>query len=404
MASTTSKLSRTALRGLKAGEKVTERGITFERLASGDGVWSVGIMVDRQRIHRVIGRESDGTTKTQCDIWIEKTRTAAREDRLSLPKGRKVALSFAEAGTRYIAKLKEEGGKGIVRKERQFTLHLNAFFGSTPLGKVSSFDIARYQKARRAAGASGATINRELAVVSHLFSKAVQWGWIAHRPAKIERFKEDKGRIVYLTPDQCKRVIDAARGDISPHIYPFTVIALSTSMRMSEILCMEREHVDVDRKRIFIPSAKAGARDQPITSELAAFLKDHLEALPKGTKWLFPSIASKSGRLATIRKAHRRVIKAAGLDPDVIVRHTFRHTAITHLVQAGVDLPTVQKVSGHKTLAMVARYAHANGAHIDAAMDKLEGRIGLGLVPASDGESVESSVVTLELHKRPEAA
>ena len=45
----------------------------------------------------------------------------------------------------------------------------------------------------------------------------------------------------------------------------------------------------------------------------------------------------------------------------------------------GVDLPTVQKISGHKTLAMVGRYAHANGAHIDAAMDKLEGRISLGI-------------------------
>lgn len=379
----------------------SERGITFERLSNGDGVWSVNIMVDRQRIHRVIGRESDGTTKTQCDIWIEKTRTAAREDRLSLPKGRKVALSFAEAGKKYIAKLKEEGGKGIDRKERQFDLHLNAFFGTKPLGKISSFDLARYQKARTMAGASGATINRELAVVSHLFSKGVQWGWIAHRPAKIDRFKEDKGRIVYLTADQCQRVIAAAGGDISPHIYPFTVVALSTSMRMTEILSMRRENVDIDRRRIFIPSAKAGARDQPITVELAQFLKDHLAKLPKGTDWLFPSIAAKSGRLATIRKAHRRVIKAAGLDPDVIVRHTFRHTAITHLVQAGVDLPTVQKVSGHKTLAMVARYAHANGAHIDAAMDKLEGRISLGLSASANTPGDDSSIVTLELHKPP---
>lgn len=403
--SNASKLSRAALRALKPGEKVTERGITFERLANGDGVWSVNIMVDRQRIHRVIGRESDGTTKTQCDIWIEKTRTAAREDRLALPKGRKVALSFAEAGAKYIAKLREEGGKGIERKERQFTLHLNAFFGTKPLGKISSFDIARYQKARKTAGASGATINRELAVVSHLFSKAVQWEWLAHRPAKIERFKEDKGRIVYLTAEQCQRVIQAAKSDLSPHIYPFTIIALSTSMRMTEILSMRREHVDLDRRRVFIPNAKAGARDQPITGELAVFLKAHMEALPKGADWLFPSVASKSGRLATIRKAHRRAIKAAGLDPDVVVRHTFRHTAITHAVQAGVDLPTVQRMSGHKTLAMVGRYSHANGAHIDAAMDKLENSLSLGLCPASDVEGAEDSrVVTLELHKCPAAA
>ena len=97
-----------------------------------------------------------------------------------------------------------------------------------------------------------------------------------------------------------------------------------------------------------------------------------------------------------IRKAHRRVIKAAGLDPDLIVRHTFRHTAVTHLVQAGVHLPTVQKISGHKTLAMVSRYSHANGAHIDAAMDKLEGRISLGLG--------EAGAITPELHERGKAA
>ena len=39
-----------------------------------------------------------------------------------------------------------------------------------------------------------------------------------------------------------------------------------------------------------------------------------------------------------------------------------------------MDLPTVKRISGHKTLAMVERYAHANGEHIQAAMDKLEKR------------------------------
>ena len=37
-----------------------------------------------------------------------------------------------------------------------------------------------------------------------------------------------------------------------------------------------------------------------------------------------------------------RCVKRAGLDPTQVVRHTLRHTAITHLVQAGVDLPTVK--------------------------------------------------------------
>jgi integrase len=69
-----------------------------------------------------------------------------------------------------------------------------------------------------------------------------------------------------------------------------------------------------------------------------------------------------------------------------------RHTAISHLVQAGVDLPTVQRISGHKTLSMVARYSHQNGAHIQAAMDKLEARLNI--------ESPENAgTVTPELHK-----
>lgn len=39
------------------------------------------------------------------------------------------------------------------------------------------------------------------------------------------------------------------------------------------------------------------------------------------------------------------------------------------------DLPTIQRISGQKTLAMVLRYAHVSGAHIDAAMAALERKI-----------------------------
>jgi hypothetical protein len=43
----------------------------------------------------------------------------------------------------------------------------------------------------------------------------------------------------------------------------------------------------------------------------------------------------------------------------------------------GLDLPTVKRISGHKTLAMVERYAHQNGEHIQAAMDALQNRLRL---------------------------
>lgn len=393
MAKTFTKLTRPAVRKLVPGQSITEHGIRVESGADGDAVYSINIMVDGQRIHRVVGRESDGTTRTQAEEFIAKVRNDARHERLALPKGRKVALTFKDASEKYLARLKETGAKDVKKKAVRLNLHLVPFFGSLPLSKVSNFDIERYKRQRqqeanvlrprgRTVARLGAkpslakpgTINRELAVLSHLFNKAVEWGWMDRRPAKIHRFAEGQGRITYLTAEQAARLVACAKDDGSAQVYPFIVIGLETSMRKMEILSIRRQNVDLDRLVIYIPQAKAGSREQPITRRLADFLAGHIAALPPGAEWLFPSPGAATGHANDIRKAFRRVVAAAGMNPDEILRHTLRHTAITHLVQAGVDLPTVKRISGHKTLAMVERYAHQNGAHIQAAMDKLQAR------------------------------
>jgi len=97
-------------------------------------------------------------------------------------------------------------------------------------------------------------------------------------------------------------------------------------------------------------------------------------------------------------------VKAAGLDPELVTPHVMRHTAITALVQAGVDLPTIQNISGHKTLAMVMRYSHVHGQHIDRAIKA----IGRGLPAASDSNATtpnrepDANAITPELHQAPE--
>src|SRR6516162_10009535 len=96
-----SRLDRPAIRRLAAGQQITEHGITAERLADGDTRYSVNIMVDGQRIHRVIGRESEGVTRTQAEVFIERARSEAREGRLSLPPRRKTHLTFTEAADKY---------------------------------------------------------------------------------------------------------------------------------------------------------------------------------------------------------------------------------------------------------------------------------------------------------------
>jgi integrase len=248
---------------------------------------------------------------------------------------------------------------------------LNPFFRDSPISKITSFEIERYKKYRVGEGVAPATMNRELAVVSQLLNKAIEWGWIASRSAKIVRFKEGDGRIVYLTKQQCARLLLAAAQDQNENVHAFVMVALHTSMRHSKILAIWRDDIDFEMQVIWIPKAKAGAREQPITTELAGYLAQRIKMLPPGCSWIFPSPASRTGRVHTIRKAFVRSVVRAGLDPDQVTPHILRHTSVTHLVQAGVDLPTVQRISGHKTLAMVARYAHQNGAHIQKATHAL---------------------------------
>ena len=87
-----------------------------------------------------------------------------------------------------------------------------------------------------------------------------------------------------------------------------------------------------------------------IIKQLAEFLEGYLLGSQKEQPWLFPSPNAKNGHTVDIRKSFRHVVSAAGTNPDEVVPpHTLRHTAITHLVQTGIDLPTVKRISGHKT-------------------------------------------------------
>ncbi len=181
------KITRTNIRKLHHGKKLQEHGITFERLINGDGRYTVNIMVDGVRVHRVIGKESEGVTRKQAENFIEQTRTDARKGRLNLPKGRKIVLGFREAAKNYLTKLEKEGGKDIEKKRQRIELHLSPFFKDKPLSSITTFDLERYKKYRKEENASNGTVNRELAAISHIFSKSVEWKWINHRPAKINR-------------------------------------------------------------------------------------------------------------------------------------------------------------------------------------------------------------------------
>ncbi|WP_185208159.1 site-specific integrase [Sphingomonas sp. NBWT7] len=368
------KMTRDNVRKLITGKPIAEHGIVVQRTKKGDLRYSINVMVDGERIHRVIGTDSEGVTREQAERAIEQFRTQAREGRLNLPAGRKLHLSFAEAAKGYLERMEQTGGRNLKSKTRHINAHLVPAFGSVRADRLTDFQVQQYTR-KRLEVVKQPTVNRELATLSHALKRFVQWKWIKHDDApRIVKGLEPRKKIAVLDEQHATALMEAAKVDSDSRLWLFVAFGLNAAMRHAEILRVRYDHIDFANCRIFIPDAKAGEREQPITSSLANHLRSQLAVDGESADWVFPSVGK------TARQPHRtslavpfkRAVIRAGLLPGKVTPHVMRHTAITRLVKAGVDLPTVQKISGHKTLAMVLRYAHVHGRHIDQAIAVLD--------------------------------
>lgn len=393
------KLTRPAIRNLATGERIAEHGIIAERTQTGDVRYSVNVMIDGQRVHRVIGRESEGVTREQAERAIESFKTRAREERLDLPTKRKRHRTFKEAATEYLDAIEattgpqDKGFADIPNKRRNLNQHLVPALGAHRLDQITEFAVKGYAKKRATAGASLATINRELSTLSHMFRRAVKWKWLkAEDCPAIEKSAEAQKQITILSPEDQQALLRAAIGDQDQQAWLFVAVGLNSCMRHSEILRIRFDQIDFANRRIYIPQAKAGQRVQPITPSLADMLAKERAQRDDADGWIFPATKSysKTPHRQTMTTQFERIVTRAGLDPAKATPHTMRHTGITRLVQAGVDLPTIQKISGHKTLTALMRYVHIAGAHIDDAIAAIDTAL--------------PDVITQELHTGPKLA
>lgn len=377
-------LTRPAIRKLQAGERITEHGITAERQKNGDLRYSVNIMVDGQRIHRVIGKDSDGITREQAERAIENFRTKAREGRLDLPTGRKKHRTFTESGKEYLSRIKghPKHGKNYARKQQHIEERLSPFFSHRRLDKIDDADIGEYADERIQQGVSEATINRELSTLSHFLNRAVDWKWTRTKP-RIDKFTETPKQIETLSDIARADLIRAAIADQDPQTWLFVAMAVGTGMRHSEILRVRWEQFSFDTRRLHIPQAKAGNREQPIPASLSDRMEKEWRQRGRPKGWLFPTTRAdaKHPHRSTMHKQFARAVERAGLDTKKVTPHICRHTAITELVKAGVDLPTIQKFSGHKTLQMVLRYTQLADAHVDESLSVLDASFSDAITP-----------------------
>ncbi|CAA9512145.1 MAG: hypothetical protein AVDCRST_MAG39-2079 [uncultured Sphingomonadaceae bacterium] len=298
------------------------------------------------------------------------------------------AAPQAEAVTDYLERLDDSGGKNMGEKPWHLNRHLIPYFRTQQLDGLKDSGVKQYGRKRRDAGASRATVNRELSSLSHMTNRATEWKRIKpeHRP-RTEKEAEPRKKIVVLSDEHSAALMRAAMEDQDGRLWLFVAFGLGAAMRRSEILRVRYDQIDFVSRRVFIPQAKAGAREQPITPTLAAALERQRAMEDYADGWISPAgptARSDRGHRGSICKPFLRAVVRAKLDPEKVTLQVTRHTAITQLAKAGVDLPNIQRISGHKALAMVPRYTHIHGEHIDAAIGALD-------VPFPDA-------VTLEIH------
>jgi site-specific recombinase XerD len=149
--------------------------------------------------------------------------------------------------------------------------------------------------------------------------------------------------------------------------------AYACGLRASELLSLKVADVDSSCMLLWVRQGK-GSKDRsvPLSAALLERLREHWRRW-RPTTWLFPG-RSPSGRrsLGALQRVCRRAVLAAGIDKKASL-HTLRHSYATHLLEAGVDLLTLQRLLGHRDLQTTARYIHLSGAHLAKTPGLLEG-------------------------------
>lgn len=367
-----SKLTRPNTRALKNGQKLTEHGITAECLADGDLRYSVAVMVDGERIHRVIGRQSDGTTRTQAEEFVARVRSDAKAGRLNLPRGRKTKLVFASAAALYIELLRESGGRQVDAKERHLRRHLIPELGQMPLDKISTFTLEKMRKALKAKGLMPGTVTLVFSTYRHMANKLLEWQKIDSQLPMIKQKGAENRREYVLSVDEKELLLESALRDSNSRIWLFIMMGLNTSLRHSEILSARFDQFNASRRRLRVQVKGGDWREQPLTSTITEVLEREREMAQDPTGWVFPSARATTGHAQDMGSPFRRVVHGAGLDPRNVTPHTMRHTAITEMAEAGAEPRTIQAFSGHRSPAMVWRYTHARDQRIDEALDRFD--------------------------------
>ncbi|PPR34782.1 MAG: Tyrosine recombinase XerC [Alphaproteobacteria bacterium MarineAlpha6_Bin4] len=199
---------------------------------------------------------------------------------------------------------------------------------------------------------------------------------------KIDIPKSEDTLSITLTSDQIEKIIKFVSKKNSNYIdiRSNLIIELlySTGIRVSELISIKTNNVDLDKKSILIdPPEKGKSRKERVVffgDQTKRVIEKYLEFRKiyfknKDTPWLFPS--SNTNEFLTRRRVLQIMHNLAdeiNIDKDLMHPHSFRHAFGNHLLNSGADIRVVQKLLGHSSIITTQKYTE----HRDKLIETIE--------------------------------
>jgi len=320
------------------------------------------------------------SSKSMAEKWARRTELEIEEGTY-FDKQEAAAHTVSDLVDRY---LKEELHKLAESDWRVRQCQLNwwkAELGNTTLNKVTPALLVECRtklKTEKAisdsnptgAPRSGSTVNRYLAAMSSAFGVAAsEWQWVKENPfSRVRREKESNGRTRFLSPDERTALLNACKDSHNSSLYVITVLALSTGMRQSELMSLTWQQIDFERRTITLFKTKNGdIRVVPLVGIAASLLNENGKVRDLMNPHVFPGPHQSQANFP--RVAWNKALVAAKVKEFRF--HDCRHSAASELAMNGASLHEIAAVLGHKTLAMVQRYAHLSEQHTTSVVERM---------------------------------
>jgi integrase/recombinase XerD len=172
-----------------------------------------------------------------------------------------------------------------------------------------------------------------------------------------------------LSRAEVQRLLDA----VPPGPYRLLFrLAYAAGLRISEVTHLRRRDLDFARHVLLVRQGK-GRKDRlvPLPQTLLADLTT-VARLRRPDDFLFPGRHGRGSlHVSATQRYFRRIVRACGITSHV-TPHTLRHSYATHLLEAGTDLLTIQKLLGHRSLSTTTGYLHVSTAHLRSTPSPLD--------------------------------